>query len=45
MVEKAHAMGQGALGLCDRDGLYGEELADEEGKQKLPNWFVHGLFA
>jgi protein ImuB len=28
-----------------RDGLYGEELADEEGEQKTPNWFVHGLFA
>jgi protein ImuB len=28
-----------------RDGLYGSELADEEGKPKPANWFVHGLFA
>src|SRR5665213_2459934 len=28
-----------------RDGLYGQELADEEGEQKPANWFVHGLFA
>jgi len=28
-----------------RDGLYGGELADEEGKPKAANWFVHGLFA
>jgi protein ImuB len=28
-----------------RDGLYGSELADEEGKPAPANWFVHGLFA
>jgi protein ImuB len=28
-----------------RDGLYGSELADEEGKPVPANWFVHGLFA
>ena len=28
-----------------RDGLYGGELVDEEGKPAPPNWFVHGLFA
>jgi protein ImuB len=28
-----------------RDGLYGSELAGEEGKPAPSNWFVHGLFA
>ncbi|WP_454630242.1 Y-family DNA polymerase [Bradyrhizobium cenepequi] len=28
-----------------RDGLYGSELADEDGKPVPANWFVHGLFA
>jgi protein ImuB len=28
-----------------RDGLYGSELVDEEGKPAPANWFVHGLFA
>jgi protein ImuB len=28
-----------------RDGLYGSELADEQGKPVPANWFVHGLFA
>jgi protein ImuB len=28
-----------------RDGLYGQELAGEDGEQKPANWFVHGLFA
>jgi protein ImuB len=28
-----------------RDGLYGSELADEEGEPVPANWFVHGLFA
>jgi protein ImuB len=28
-----------------RDGLYGSELVDEEGKPAPVNWFVHGLFA
>jgi protein ImuB len=28
-----------------RDGLYGSELIDEEGKPAPANWFVHGLFA
>jgi len=28
-----------------RDGLYGSELVDEEGKPAISNWFVHGLFA
>jgi protein ImuB len=28
-----------------RDGLYGSELSDEEGKPEPANWFVHGLFA
>jgi protein ImuB len=28
-----------------RDGLYGSELATEEGKPAASNWFVHGLFA
>ena len=28
-----------------RDGLYGSELADAEGKPMPANWFVHGLFA
>ena len=28
-----------------RDGLYGSELADEEGEPVPPSWFVHGLFA
>jgi protein ImuB len=28
-----------------RDGLYGSELADEEGRPVPANWFVHGLFA
>ena len=28
-----------------RDGLYGSELIDEEGKPAPSNWFVHGLFA
>jgi protein ImuB len=28
-----------------RDGLYGGELTDEEGRPRAANWFVHGLFA
>ena len=28
-----------------RDGLYGSELLDEEGRPAPANWFVHGLFA
>jgi protein ImuB len=28
-----------------RDGLYGSELADAEGKPVPATWFVHGLFA
>lgn len=28
-----------------RDGLYGTELTDAEGKPVAANWFVHGLFA
>ena len=28
-----------------RDGLYGTELSDAEGKPVAANWFVHGLFA
>jgi protein ImuB len=28
-----------------RDGLYGSELTDEEGRPAPANWFVHGLFA
>jgi protein ImuB len=28
-----------------RDGLYGSELTNEEGKPAPANWFVHGLFA
>jgi protein ImuB len=28
-----------------RDGLYGSELVNEEGKPAPSNWFVHGLFA
>jgi protein ImuB len=28
-----------------RDGLYGSELTNEEGKPVPANWFVHGLFA
>jgi protein ImuB len=28
-----------------RDGLYGNELADEKGEPVAANWFVHGLFA
>jgi protein ImuB len=28
-----------------RDGLYGSELVDKEGKPAASNWFVHGLFA
>jgi protein ImuB len=28
-----------------RDGLYGAELSDAEGKPVAANWFVHGLFA
>jgi protein ImuB len=28
-----------------RDGLYGGELMDEEGRPAPANWFVHGLFA
>jgi protein ImuB len=28
-----------------RDGLYGSELADEEGEPAPAHWFVHGLFA
>ena len=28
-----------------RDGLYGTELTDSEGKPVAANWFVHGLFA
>jgi protein ImuB len=28
-----------------RDGLYGSELADDEGKPVPAGWYVHGLFA
>src|SRR5467141_1193929 len=28
-----------------RDGLYGSELVNEEGKPAPSNWFLHGLFA
>ncbi len=28
-----------------RDGLYGSELTDEDGRPAPANWFVHGLFA
>jgi protein ImuB len=28
-----------------RDGLYGNELIDEQGEPEPANWFVHGLFA
>jgi protein ImuB len=28
-----------------RDGLYGSELVNEDGKPAPANWFVHGLFA
>jgi protein ImuB len=28
-----------------RDGLYGSELVDAEGKPAASSWFVHGLFA
>ena len=28
-----------------RDGLYGTELADKEGKPVSSSWFMHGLFA
>jgi protein ImuB len=28
-----------------RDGLYGSELVNKEGKPAPANWFVHGLFA
>jgi protein ImuB len=28
-----------------RDGLYGSELLDDEGKPVPANWYVHGLFA
>jgi protein ImuB len=28
-----------------RDGLYGSELTDEEGRPAPANWYVHGLFA
>ncbi|HEX7564213.1 MAG TPA: DNA polymerase Y family protein [Bradyrhizobium sp.] len=28
-----------------RDGLYGSELVDAEGRPAASNWFVHGLFA
>lgn len=28
-----------------RDGLYGSELRDDEGRHVPANWFVHGLFA
>jgi protein ImuB len=28
-----------------RDGLYGREIEQEEGKAVQPNWFMHGLFA
>lgn len=28
-----------------RDGLYGSELVNEDGKPAPSNWFVHGLFA
>jgi protein ImuB len=28
-----------------RDGLYGSELADEQGEPVPLNWFMHGLFA
>ncbi len=28
-----------------RDGLYGSELVNQDGKPAAANWFVHGLFA
>jgi protein ImuB len=28
-----------------RDGLYGSELYDADGRPAPANWFVHGLFA
>ena len=28
-----------------RDGLYGSEIVNEDGKAASANWFVHGLFA
>jgi protein ImuB len=28
-----------------RDGLYGREIEQQEGKPVQPNWFMHGLFA
>ena len=28
-----------------RDGLYGREIEQEEGKAVQPNWYMHGLFA
>jgi protein ImuB len=28
-----------------RDGLYGHELSDDDGKPVSPGWYVHGLFA
>jgi protein ImuB len=28
-----------------RDGLYGREIAQAEGRAVQPNWFMHGLFA
>jgi protein ImuB len=28
-----------------RDGLYGREIKQQEGKVIQPNWFMHGLFA
>jgi protein ImuB len=28
-----------------RDGLYGREIAQQEGKAVQPHWFMHGLFA
>jgi protein ImuB len=28
-----------------RDGLYGREIEQKEGKPVQPNWFMHGLFA
>jgi protein ImuB len=28
-----------------RDGLYGRELAMDNGQPVFPKWFMHGLFA
>jgi protein ImuB len=37
--------GEGLRFWLYRDGLYGAELRDEQGRSKSPNWFMHGLFA